>query len=163
MTETTDPGVFAASISEWVKTAGLNFDSIARTGVENMCDAIISQHPVDDTDDRDAITSRDSWVAGVDAEAGDDTGSNLTGSTSKARVSETVLKWSPSSGQTFYFTNYKIQSVLLEYGLYTWVKNPKRTANGFSTQAPSGFVGINVDKFDSFLQSAVRSNNGNAT
>jgi len=69
-----------------------------------------------------------------------------SGAETLAEINSKVQEWKPSTGESFYITNNISYIPILEYGLYP--NPPKRgtgrTVNGFSTQAPSGMVGITV-------------------
>lgn len=55
-------------------------------------------------------------------------------------------------GTTFTLSNNLPYIVKLEYGLYNPNSTTGKTVGGFSKQAPKGFVGVTLQKFDSILK-----------
>lgn len=57
-------------------------------------------------------------------------------------------------GTTFTLSNNLPYIVKLEYGLYNPNSTTGKTVGGFSKQAPAGFVGVTLQKFDTILKNA---------
>lgn len=78
-----------------------------------------------------------------------------SGAKSKARLEKAVAKF--KLGQTFYMTNNLPYARVIEFGMYpNPPQNPTgKTINGFSRQAPSGIVRINMKKFKARIKGAV--------
>ena len=55
-------------------------------------------------------------------------------------------------GTTFTLSNNLPYIVKLEYGLYNPNSTTGKTVGGFSKQAPAGFVGVAIQKFDTILK-----------
>ena len=154
-------GEFSASLARWLTLTEEALDGSAREATKKMCSTIISTTPIDTTDPDDVIMRGD-WVSGVDSEPGDTNRADASGDQAQQELDLVLQTWKPSSGMTFYFVNYKPYGPLLEYGGYHHNPKPKNgkaprtTPSGFSTQAPSGFVGLEVQNFDRYMEEAAR-------
>lgn len=154
-------GEFTASLARWLTLTEEALDGAARHATRRMCSTIIDTNPEDKVDPDDTVMKGD-WVSGVDAEPGDVNRNDKSGAAAKQELEATLRSWKPSNGTTFYFVNHKPYGPLLEYGGYHHNpkpkngKEPRTTPSGFSTQAPSGFVGLEVQNFDRYVEEAAR-------
>ena len=147
-------GEFALSLNSWIGATNDALNQASRDAVKETFTKIIDRNPLDTTDP-DEIVSKDCWVTGLDSEAQDTTRQSPSGSNAKQELEGKLNSWLPATGQVLYFSNYKVQSYLLEYGLYRPSKTSGRTPpDGFSTQAPGGYVAISLEEFDDNLAKA---------
>jgi len=149
---------FANSVASWAKRTTQEIDSGVNQAITDFCVTVIDATPVD-ADADDNIVARDNWSLedkGSDGEMV--TGLDSGGTVSKANVAAKLGTYRASKhpGSLVFMNNARGKSAyngadqyyanVLEYGLFPW-HSSRRTINGFSTQAPSGMVRMNLIEF----------------
>lgn len=150
-------GSFSESVGSWGKRTVQEIDAGVNEAIKDVCVAIINDTPVDEEAD-DNIVAQENWSL---EDKGSDgslvTGLSSGGTASKLNVMNKLASFRASkSGSLVFMNNAKAVSKYngadqyyantLEYGLFPWPRS-RRTINGFSTQAPSGMVRMNLVEF----------------
>ena len=123
-------------------------EKVFRKTCFEISNSVISLTPVDTS------RAKNNWFPDINVFSSETTEeTNKKGSISKVRAVTKTLQL----GNTFTLSNNLDYIVKLEYGLYPKTSTTGKTANGFSIQAPAGFVGVTLQRFDSILKQANKS------
>lgn len=148
-------GNFASSIRNWKGNTLSQIDEGVNYALKNFTDTVIEQTPVDyDPETMDEIVAKDNWSL---ENAGDDGEMVLSmsagGEKSKEKVNSKLRSWRATKNGKLVFMNNAhdknsgYYANILEFGLYKYGKETKRTRDGYSKQAIGGFVRKNLVEF----------------
>lgn len=127
-------------------------EEVCRNAAIELLDRIVESSPVDITDP-DTVSLIGDFVSGAGSVPSEAKRSDPSGEASKADVREAAKAWKPLSGETFYIAHHSEYLPLLEYGLYSHdPKSGRTTPEGFSVQAPNGFLGIHVVEWPDIIR-----------
>lgn len=128
---------FTDASDNLLKRANRKYTNLLR----EVCYAIVDGTPVD------TGLLKNNWFPTVSKPSSRFTqGTDPSGNKSKVRVNNLISRI--KLGQNFYFTNNTPYADVVEFGRYpnpSQAKNPK-TVGGFSKQAPSGMLRVNLEK-----------------
>lgn len=128
---------FTKASDNLLKRANRKYKNLLR----EVCYAIVDGTPVD------TGLLKNNWFPTVSRPSTRFTrGTDPSGNKSKVRVNNLLARI--KLGQNFYFTNNTPYADIVEFGRYpnpSQAKNPK-TVNGFSKQAPSGMLRVNLQR-----------------
>ena len=154
---------FADEVKGYMKLYGLRMEDAIKILMYQLSNGVINRTPVD------TGRARGNWVAGINTYPSK-VFKNKSGSVALSRAQRVIDKI--ENGDIFYLTNNLPYIRHLEYGLYpknvkrgTRIKGKRRnsqtkyeirTKNGYSLQAPTGMVRIEVRNFRRHLRKAIR-------
>ena len=134
---------FALDVKAFCDKAKKNPETVMRQVSIKLFSAIIKGTPVLDGE------LRMNWQAsGASPATGVVPGLDKTGSKAIGDMTSFIL--GAGAWQEFTLTNNKDYAPVVEYGLYPG--NGPNTVGGFSKQAPSGMVRVNITRFNALLE-----------
>lgn len=144
---------FANDMKRFSKALGMTLDQTHRGVVIKLFSAVIMVTPVDKGFLRGGWTVSQGTPSSGKKERRDPTGGQAMAE----------VHANPGKGGTVtYMTNAMPYAVVAEYGL--WGQGPgatiKTTRDGYSVQAPSGMVRINVQRFQTIVKQVVSQSSG---
>jgi len=135
-------------LDKLAEKAQADLETVARKVTFDLYSSVVYMSPVD------TGRFRANWNVSVDSV---DTATSQ--STDKNRASTEVAKvLELPVGGVYFLSNSLPYAQVLEYGLYpNPPKHPTgKTVNGYSRQAPAGFVRVSVVRFNEFVQKAIK-------
>jgi len=143
---------FSLDLSAFAKHANGNMEKVVSKTFFDLTSAITKDIPVD------TGRARNSFFPAINkfsTEVPND--SDKSGSKSIARVSSELNHY--RLGGMLTFTSNLPYIKTLEYGLFV-PKNSAKVVGGFSAKAPKGFVGLNIIRFQKFVDKNAKALNG---
>jgi hypothetical protein len=150
-------GEFSASLKNWIGATKETYNKVAREATRDLFFRIIDDSPVDITEP-DQTVFRGDWSAAIGKEPEAVDRNDRNGEGARDSVNAAMAEWRPAqTGESAIFVNHHDYGGMLEYGLYehsVTADPPRTTPEGFSTQAPEGFVEIHVQEWDDIVVKA---------
>jgi len=132
-------------------------DEVARRSFIILMDRVIDNVPVDESSNRDDIVAKGDWNAEVGSEPSEVHRNDRSGEAAKIAVREAAARWQPSAGESIFASLYSEYARMLEYGWYAHSSTSGlTTSEGFSVQAPSGFLRVHAVEWDDIVASEAR-------
>ena len=146
---------FEVNLAKIIKKAKANGEAVARKVAIDLSTKVILKTPVDT-----GIT-RNRWALALNRTDETQYGADKSGSNAQIRNFGALSAF--KVGDTIFITNNMPNIRVLEYGLYgnpPGSANGPKTINGYSTQAPAGFVRITyrdvVSQFSSIAAQVIK-------
>ena len=138
-------GDFSLSMDNLLKQVNGNVENVVKKSVFDLTSAIIKGSPVDSG--RFRGNYQVSFNKPIDSELDKlDKSGNET-------ISKIGVEINSNKVPMVYWINNNLPyAEKLEYGLYPKTSTTGKTINGFSIQAPSGFVRLNILRFNQFFK-----------
>ena len=152
-----DVADFSIQLQSYISQIKKGVNDTVYTTLCEMCDDIIMGTPLDTTRPDD-IVARGDWNSALGEEPEDVNNGDKTGESAKSKLRSVLAHWDVVEGQIFYFANYKPYIRLLEYGGYPHNSDnsdSRTTADGHSTQAPSGMLILNSMRFGEIFDEVI--------
>lgn len=141
---------FEEQMAAFIKKAKENPEKVARAVSIKLFSAVVRGTPVD------TGRLRMNWQAsGATPALGVVSGSDKSGSGAIRSATQFVSSY--PEWEQFTFSNNLPYAATIEFGGYNG-GGPKTTPDGYSTQAPAGMVRVNVTRFQSLINQAIREN-----
>ena len=141
---------FEEQVAAFIKKAKENPERVARAVSIKLFSAVILGTPVD------TGRLRMNWQAsGATPALGQVSGSDKSGSGAIRSATQFVSSY--PEWEQFSLSNNLLYAASVEFGGYNG-GGPKTTPDGYSTQAPAGMVRVNVSRFQSLINQALREN-----
>jgi len=124
-------------------------ENVIKKTVFDLTSSIISDTPVDTS------RAKNNWFVTFDTPS-DNTIDTLDNSGNTA-INKANSKIMTNKVPMIYWIQNNLPYISkLEYGLYPKKSKTGKTINGFSVQAPAGFVRLNIIRFNKFLKDNIR-------
>ena len=124
-------------------------ENIIRATVFDLTSSIIQDTPVDTS------RAKNNWLVSFDSPI-DNTVNTLDNSGNTVINKANTKIMANKVPMVYWIQNNLPYIAKLEFGLYPKNSKTGKTSNGFSIQAPSGFVRLNIIRFNKFLKDNIR-------